>query len=220
MAKDKPFYLNPPWEILFKESKLERISPWSINLGKILNSLLEEMNKAGIDFRIAGIAINSSVIIYLRKTEMLLKLEEPPPLPQEKETFYQPPPLSLPYRFELTTTSVIDLINALEKALSEANPSIVKPKLPTLPMPIPDFTSYDPFLLQIEDRSNDLLEKIESITQGKTSINFLILVEGLSRMEIVRVFMILLFLAQKGEIQLHQDENEEKLMISIRGDEK
>jgi len=220
MAKDKPFYLNPPWEILFKESKLEKISPWSINLVKILNSLLEEMNKAGIDFRIAGIAINSSVIIYLRKAEMLLKLEEPVSTPQEKETFYLPPPLSLPYRFELTTTSVIDLINALEKALSEANLSVVKPKLPTLPMPIPDFTSYDPYLLQIEDRSNDLLKKIKSISQGKASLNFLILVEGLSRIEIVRVFMILLFLAQKGEIHLHQNEDEENILISIRGDEK
>ncbi|MGQ9679424.1 MAG: hypothetical protein ACUVV4_01440 [Candidatus Bathyarchaeia archaeon] len=218
MTKDKPFYLNPPWEILFRESKLEKISPWSINLVKILNTLLEEMNKAGIDFRIAGIAINSSVIIYLRKAEMLLKIEEPASFPQEKDTFYLPPPLNLPYRFELTTTSVIDLINALEKVLSEANLSIVKPKPPTLPMPIPEFTSYDPYLIEIEDRSNDLLERIKAISQRKTHLNFLLLVEGLSRIEIVRVFMMLLFLAQRGEIELYQDDGEEKIMISIRGE--
>jgi hypothetical protein len=74
MKKDKPFYLREPWEILFKDSKLDKTSPWSINLVYLLTTLLEEMNRVGIDFRLAGTAINSSVLIYLKKAEMLLKL--------------------------------------------------------------------------------------------------------------------------------------------------
>ena len=66
-AKEKPYYLRQPWDVLFKEAKLDKVSPWSINLVVLLTTLLEEMEKAGIDFRLAGTAINSSVQIYLKK---------------------------------------------------------------------------------------------------------------------------------------------------------
>ena len=67
----KPYYLREPWDLLFKDKKMDRQSPWSIDLVYILTTLLEEMNKVGIDFRIAGTAINSSVIIYQKKAELL-----------------------------------------------------------------------------------------------------------------------------------------------------
>ena len=212
--KEKPFYLRPPWEILFKEEdKLEKVSPWSIDLVHLLTTLLEEMNRVGIDFRAAGTAINSSVLIYLKKAELLLKFEEPPQALKEKGEVYLPPPLNLPFRFELTTTSIGDLIAALDRALSEASGDTARQKLPTLPMPIPDFVNLESYLLEIEGRSNALLDKIKSTNASGKPLTFKALVKGLGPIEVVRIFMMLLYLAQREEIELEQDEDETEIMI-------
>lgn len=213
MSKDKPFYLREPWDILFKDSKLDKTSPWSIDLVNLLNSLLDEMSRVGIDYRIAGTAINSSVLIYLKKAELLLKMEEPPKRSEDKPDFYIPPPLSLPFRFEFTTTSMSDLITALERALTEERKAII-PKLPTLPV-IPDFLDMEEYLLEIEDHSKNLYEKI--LQMDRSEINFFDLLNPeYKSLDIVRLFMMLLFLGQREKIDLSQDEDETSILIKVR----
>ena len=213
MSKEKPFYLREPWDILFKDSKLDKTSPWSIDLVNLLNSLLDEMSRVGIDYRIAGTAINSSVLIYLKKAELLLKMEEPPKRLEDKPDFYIPPPLSLPFRFEFTTTSMSDLITALERALTEERKVII-PKLPTLPV-IPDFLDMEEYLLEIEDHSKNLYEKI--LQMNRSEINFFDLLNPeYKSLDIVRLFMMLLFLGQREKIDLSQDEDETSILIKVR----
>jgi chromatin segregation and condensation protein Rec8/ScpA/Scc1 (kleisin family) len=213
VVKKKPFYLREPWEILFKDTKLDKASPWSIDLVYLLTTLLEEMNRVGIDFRIAGTAINSSVLIYLKKAELLLTMEEPPQAPPEKPDVYVPPPLNLPFRFEFTTTSVSDLIAALEKALTEERRGTT-PKLPVLPTPIPDFLDMEAYLLEIEERADNLLERI--VGMGVGPFSFFDLIEDRNLLAVVRTFMMLLFLAQQEKIDLYQDEDETDIMISVK----
>ena len=213
MVKKKPYYLREPWEILFKDTKLDKASPWSIDLVYLLTTLLEEMNRVGIDFRIAGTAINSSVLIYLKKAELLLKMEEPPQAPPDKPDVYVPPPLNLPFRFEFTTTSVSDLIAALEKALTEERRS-APPRLPVLPTPIPDFLDMEAYLLEIEERADNLLERI--VGMGVGLFSFFDLIEDRNVLAVVRTFMMLLFLAQREKIDLYQDEEETDILISVK----
>lgn len=213
MVKKKPYYLREPWEILFKDTKLDKASPWSIDLVYLLTTLLEEMNRVGIDFRIAGTAINSSVLIYLKKAELLLKMEEPPQAPPDKPDVYVPPPLNLPFRFEFTTTSVSDLIAALEKALMEERHSAT-PRLPVLPTPIPDFLDMEAYLLEIEERADNLLERI--VGMGVGPFSFFDLIEDRNVLAVVRIFMMLLFLAQREKIDLYQDEEETDILISVK----
>lgn len=216
MVKDKPFYLREPWEILFKDTKLDKASPWSIDLVYLLTTLLEEMNRVGIDFRMAGTAINSSVLIYLKKAELLLEMEEPPQPPQEKPDVYVPPPLTLPFRFEFTTTSLTDLVKALEQALTDGRRSTA-PRLPVLPMPIPDFLDMEAYLLEIQERSESLLERIRGMGGGPLSL--FELVTDRSFLEVIRIFMMLLFLAQGNKIDLNQDEEEIDVMITVKESE-
>lgn len=216
MAKDKPFYLRPPWEILFKEAKLEKVSPWSVDLAHLLTTLLEEMNRVGIDFRMAGTAINSSVLIYLKKAELLLKMEEPPKTPPEKKDVYVPPPVDLPFRFEFTTTTIRDLIAALDMAIADEGAKISKPKLPTLPAPIPDFMDMDAYLLEIEGRADALLEKVKLMSERGVAPTLYNLIPEINWPEIVRVFMLLLFLAQRDAIDLWVDEEETDIKIVIK----
>ncbi len=212
--KEKPYYLRQPWDILFRENKLEKISPWDINLVTLLTSLLEEMERVGIDYRIAGTAVNSSVYIYLKKAEMLLAMEEPPAPPMEHGDVYLPPPVPLPFRFEFTTTSVQDLINALERALQEESSRGEVPRLPTLPIPIPNFLDFETYLLEVEARSDELLEKMKASNETENRLSKMI--AGLGWLEAVRVFMMLLFLAQRMEIDLDQDEDETDVTVRVR----
>lgn len=212
---EKPYYLRQPWDILFKENKLDKISPWSINLVELLSSLLEEMERVGIDFRIAGTAVNSSVYIYLKKAEMLLEMEEPPPPSQQEGDVYVPPPVPLPFRFEFTTTSVQDLINALDRALQEEGRRDEIPRLPTLPIPVPNFLEFEQYLLEIETRAEELLGRLQKMSEG-SEIRLTYLIEGLKGLDTIRLFMMLLFLAQKEAIDLTQDEEETDVLIIVK----
>jgi chromatin segregation and condensation protein Rec8/ScpA/Scc1 (kleisin family) len=215
MRKEKPYYLRQPWDVLFKEKKLENVSPWNINLVLLLSTLLEEMEKSGIDFRIAGTAIHSSVLIFLKKADMLLKMEElPQPEKEDGVNVYIPPALPLPFRFEYTTTTVNDLIEALEKTLLERSGSN-QPKLPILPAPIPDFLEAEQYLLEIESRADELLEELKWRYEKGGIVQLSQLVYYLDWIETVRVFMMLLFLGQKLEIDFTQDEKQKDILIRV-----
>ena len=89
----KPFYFQPPWNIFFELHKLGRIHPWDVNISFLLMSFLDEMEKRGeIDFRASGVALDSSATIYLMKSRLLLKLEEPPPPPRPCLLYTSPSP--------------------------------------------------------------------------------------------------------------------------------
>jgi len=218
--KEKPYYLRQPWDILFRENKLDKISPWSVNLVQLLTSLLEEMERVGIDFRIAGTAIDSSVQIYLKKAEMLVEMGELPNLQlEDKGDIYLPPALPFPFRYEFTTTSVQDLIVALERALQDENHVGNIPRLPILPLPVPNFLDFEQYLLEIESRGDELLEKLKiKIQLENGELKLTKLFEKMSEMEMIRTFMMLLFLAQKMVIDLEQDDEETDVVIKIRGD--
>ena len=214
-TKQKPYYLRQPWDVLFRESKLEKVSPWNVDLVLLLSTLLEEMDKAGIDFRLAGTAIQSSVQIYMKKAELLLKMEELPQPQEEKENVYLPPALPLPFRFEHTTTTVNDLIEALERALMERSVTR-RPNLPILPMPIPDFLDAEQYLLEIESRADNLFEEIQWRFESKGEVRLTELVYGQEWLEVVRIFMMLLFLAQRMRIELEQSEESFEIFITMK----
>ena len=214
-SKQKPYYLRQPWDILFRENKLDKVSPWNVNLVLLLTTLLEEMDKAGIDFRLAGTAIQSSVLIYLKKAELLLKMEELPVPQPDRDDVYLPPALPLPFRFEHTTTTVNDLIEALEKALMDRTSS-PRPTLPILPLPIPDFMDAEQYLLEIESHADNLYEEIEWRFKSKGEVRLTELIYGAEFLEVVRIFMMLLFLAQRMKIGLDQSEDEIDIFITLK----
>jgi len=145
---------------------------------------------------------------------MLLKMEELPSPDSEKDNVYIPPALPLPFRFEHTTTTVNDLIEALERTLTERTQA-VKPNLPTLPLPIPDFLDVEEYLLEIESRSDDLFEEIMWRSRANSIVRLTELIYGQDLLEVVRIFMMLLFLAQRMRIDLTQSEEESDVNIQI-----
>ena len=98
----KPFFLRPPWNILFEINRLEKLTPWNVNIAYLLRSFLTEMENTGeVDFRASGVALDSSALIYLMKSKLLLTLQEPP-MPPKKIGDINLPPLFLNLKQELT----------------------------------------------------------------------------------------------------------------------
>ncbi|MCK4313253.1 hypothetical protein E3J49_07765 [Candidatus Bathyarchaeota archaeon] len=216
----KPFYMRPPLNILFEFSKLEKLTPWNINIAYLLRSFLKEMEKTGqTDFRASGVALDSSALIYLMKSKLLLKLEEPPPPPKPPKDFL-PPPLFLPLRHELTSTTIRHLLEVLDDVLKgeKFTPLSKTFPEPILPTPSEILPQLDLYLMEIELQMEKLHASLSHMVKGTGIIEFSILTKNKARFEAIRTFIVLLFLAQDGRINLWQDEESEEIYITINLD--
>ncbi len=218
---EKPFWLKPPWQILFDLVKFSKIRPWDLDIKYLLSTFLKEMEKKGyIDFAASGTALLSSSVVLRLQSENILKMEEPPEIPKPVPSEYIPPPISLPFRFEYTTTSFEQLLNALEDALN--GEMIQRPmKFKVIEPPPSDlFKEYDDFFIEIESKLEDFRESLRIIGTSEKLISFSMIIKEKSKLEIVRIFLILLFLASKYMIELRQDEEFEEIYIILLEPEK
>ena len=213
----KPFYLRPPWNILFELNKLEKLTPWNVNIAYLLRSFLSEMERTGkVDFRASGVALDSSALIYLMKSKLLLTLQEPPSPPKAPSDFV-PPPLFLPLRHELTSTTIQNLLEVLDDVLKgeklyRLDKVVAHPVLPAVSDILPQF---DIFLAELELQMDRLYELLCEKVKGAGIIEFSTLIKGTTRIEAVRTFILLLFLAQGVKVSLWQNEETEELYIGV-----
>jgi len=214
----KPFYLHPPWNILFEFNKLEKLTPWNINIAFLLSSFLQEMEKSGqIDFRASGVALDSSALIYLLKSKLLLKLEEPLPPSTKAPADFLPPPLFLPLRHELTSTTIRHLLEVLDEVLKgekfvHVEKAFAQPFIPSASDIMPQLDAY---LAEIELHMEQLYTTLAEMVKGAGLIAFSNVIKGMKRLESIRTFILLLFLAQEGKVKLWQDEQTEEIYITI-----
>ena len=203
---EKPFYFQPPWNILFELHRLQKIMPWDVNISFLLTSFLEEMEKRGeIDFRASGVALDSSTTIYLMKSKLLLKLEEPPPPPKTPPGFL-PPPLFLPLRYELTSTTIHHLLKVLDEVLKGERLSPLEPRLEPILPPPEVLHPVDLYLMEVEERMEKLYGFLRQLASEARLIIFAKVVAGLEKLEAIKTFIVLLFLAQRGKVGLWQEE--------------
>ena len=216
-ATRRPFYLRPPWNILFEINKLEKLTPWNVNIAYLLNSFLREMDKTNkVDFRASGVALDSSALIYLMKSKLLLTLQEPPALPKTATDFI-PPPLFLPLRRELTSTTIRHLLEVLDDVLKgeklvNIDKVVTQPVLPAFQDILPQF---DSFMQELDIQMDKLLEQLLQMVQGSGIIEFSTIIKGKTRLQAIQTFILLLFLAQDGQISLWMNEETEQLYITV-----
>lgn len=215
----RPFYLRPPWNILFEISKLEKLTPWNVNIAYLLRSFLSEMERTDkVDFRASGVALDSSALIYLMKSKLLLTLQEPPAPPLKGPTDFVPPPLFLPLRHELTSTTIQHLLEVLddvlkgEKLLRLDHTVQQHPILPSVTDLMPQF---DKFIAELELQVDQLYAILQEKVKGSGIVDFSTLSKGATRIEALRMFIYLLFLAQDGLVSLWQNEETEELYIAV-----
>lgn len=215
----KPFYFNPPWNILFELNRLRNIKPWDINISFLLNSFLQEMEKSGqVDFRASGVAVDSSSTIYLMKSKLLLKLEDPPAPPPKVQPDFLPPPLSLPFRYELTSTTIHHLLQVLDEVLKGERVFALKPRVePVLPPPSEFLPPVDVYMMEIEKQMGKLRRFLLRLSKESMPILFSKIVASLKKLEAIKTFIVLLFLAQKGDVNLWHDPELNEIYITLGG---
>jgi segregation and condensation protein A len=214
----KPFYLRPPWNILFELNKLEKLIPWNVNIAYLLRSFLTEMERnEKVDFRASGVALDSSALIYLMKSKLLLTLQEPPVL-LKAPTDFVPPPLFLPLRHELTSTTIQHLLEVLDDVLKGEkllHLDHVVEQHPVLPSVSDLMPQFDQFIAELELQVDKLYAILCEKVQGQGIIDFSTLSKGATHIEALRMFIYLLFLAQDGLVSLWQNEETEELYIAV-----
>lgn len=201
---EKPFWMYPPYLILFDLLRLHRIKPWDVNIANLLNTFLAEMKGRGpVDFSASGTALLSSSVIHRMKSELVLKMEDPPKPPLQRPQEEIPPPLPLPLRFEYTATPIEEVLKAIEEVL-RSELQLLSKEVPSL-RPTPVIETLDDFITNIQDHLENLYHRLIHEYRSDEEISFKRLTLQMSIQEMVRTFLLMLFLASRGRIRLAQE---------------
>jgi segregation and condensation protein A len=211
---EKPFWLRPPYMILFDLLRLHRIKPWDVNITYLLNAFLAEMKKQGfIDFSASGTALLSSSMIHRMKSELVLKMEEPPKPPIARPNEEVPPPLPFPIRFEYTSTSIEQVLSVLEEVLKRESLALADRR--SLLSPPEILEQMDEFLANIEKNIEAFYASLLRNAAGSPTLSFMQLTKDSTLLDAVRAFIILLFLVTQNRVNLSQKEDRGDIIISF-----
>jgi segregation and condensation protein A len=211
---EKPFWLRAPYTILFDLLRLHRIKPWDVNITYLLNAFLAEMKKQGfIDFSASGTALLSSSMIHRMKSELVLKMEEPPKPPIARPNEEVPPPLPFPIRFEYTSTSIEQVLSVLEEVLKRESVALADRK--SLLSPPEILEQMDEFLANIEKNIEVFYASLLRKASGSATLSFLQLTREATLLDAVRAFIMLLFLVMQNRVSLSQKEDRGDIFISF-----
>lgn len=216
MSNKKPYWIRPPLSVLFNVLNLQKLIPWEINLAYLLPTLVKEMREVGhIDFTAAGMALLSSSTIYKMKSELVLELQEINRRAVVKSNPLQIPPLHPPFRFEFVSTTIENIIKSLESTLrTEASVESRVELLPISPAP-PTIHELDQFMINIDERVDELYSKICDLSEEDRVVSLSELTMGLRRSDTIRTFILVLFIACQGKIQLWQKDDLDEIFITI-----
>ena len=205
---------DPRWRVLFDVTKLDRVKPWQIKLVEVIRALMEELEKyEKLDLNSCGIAAYSAATIHRMKTERLLKADIPSVENRRKitENLVVPPPVDLPYMPEFMITTIGELVQALRSLFLKTERK--KDDGEGIILDVFD-VKMDDFLVKIEERLEEFLQGLQRIFGDKEIIDVSNLFMGVDRLEAARRFILLLFAAAKGVVELIEDE--ECRLIAVR----
>lgn len=196
---------KPPLNLLVNPEAVRGKRPWEIDVAELLRIFIAKLEKAGhTDLRLCGSAALSSALIYRLKVETLFLFEK---LRTERRSPVEEPPhvLLMPFRFELPSTSIEDLVLALERVLEDIlRQREGKPRLASSVVEPQPVIEMDPFIAQIKRMLASFKLELAKALEGRAGLLFSELSKGLTLLEQVRTFIMLLFVASEGLVQLQQ----------------
>jgi len=208
---------KPPLNVLIDPSLAKRKSPWEINLTELLDMFLKAISQTElIDMRAAGTAALSSATIYRLKVETLFLFERLRLQRRLLDASEPPQNIVMPFRYEIYSTNIDELFDELGRILQEIvveeegggaqNPLAIE----ELPPNIDDYVISLQAILS--EYRKILVERLRAT--GKALLSEL--VRGLRPVDAARVFILLLFAANSGEVVINQEEtDEDALVVSV-----
>jgi segregation and condensation protein A len=215
---DSPLLSRPPLNVLIDPTLARRRSPWEINLSELLGLFLETISQRDIiDMRAAGTAALSSATIYRLKVETLFLFERLRSQRRPVDTSEPPQIIVMPFRYELYSTNIEELFDELGRILQEivveGDGGADRNPLAVADLPAPDLDDY---VISIQSLLSEfrqiLVERLRAT--GKALLSDLL--RGLGPVPAARVFILLLFAANSGEVVINQEEgDEDALVVSV-----
>ena len=205
---------KPPLNVLIDPTLAKRKSPWEINLTELLDMFLKAISQTElIDMRAAGTAALSSATIYRLKVETLFLFERLRMQRKLIDSSEPPSIIVMPFRYEIYSTNIDELFDELGRILQEivvdeedgsenmlADEELTPPNIEDYVIPLEALLSeYRKFLV----------ERLKSTGRALLSE----LVRGLRPIDAARVFILLLFAANDGEVVINQEENDEDALV-------
>jgi segregation and condensation protein A len=212
----EPFVLSkPPLNVLIDPSLARRKSPWEIDLTQLLDLFLRAISHSDtIDMRAAGTAALSSATIYRLKVETLFLFERLRAKPGLVDGTEPPQIIVMPFRYEVYSTNVDELFDELSRILQDilvqeqggTEQSLVS----VAELPPPNIEDYVISLQTVlSEYRKILIERLRAT--GRVMLSEL--VQGLDPIGAARVFILVLFAANSGEVVIEQEESDEDAML-------
>jgi segregation and condensation protein A len=217
-ASQKRQFSKPPLNLLLNPEGNRISKPWEVDLEKLLMMFLDIINKSEyLDLRLCGSAALSSALIYRLKVETLFLLDKIKEAKMQRAQFSGDVPLLLemPFRQEVYSTSIEDLISTLEAILEDiihgkrkqtgrAN-LVLEPEVVFEP---------DKFLNKISELVNEFRIRILAEIREKREFLFSEFSKASDSLEKAQFFIFFLFLAMEGTVCLEQTPDEKDILIS------
>ncbi|MDA4124686.1 MAG: hypothetical protein OK438_04450 [Thaumarchaeota archaeon] len=210
------FLSRPPLNMLIDPSRA-KLKPWEINLTELLDLFFRTISQSElIDMRAAGTAALSSATIYHFKVESLFLFERLRAQQRYLDGSEPPQIIVMPFRYEVYSTNVDELFEELTRILQDiivheqgGEPSVVS----VAELPAPNLEDYVIALQAIlSEYRKILVERLRAT--GKVLLSEL--TRGLDPIGAARVFILLLFAANSGEVVIEQEEtDEDALVVSV-----
>lgn len=205
-SSSEPFWLHQPWRVLTDILDLQKISPWELNLAELVNGFIGRLLAAEyIDFRICGRALLSAAILLRLKTEYLLEFgreeEIIDEVELEQDAFLLP--IRPPFRQQVRPTSFAELLEALRELVF---PPLKRQRTPLEPRLSPALVAqFDGSHIELTKSMKLIYEKLLQARQNRHELSFLEFVQGMTQLDIIRVFLSLLYLASEGKVLISQE---------------
>ncbi|MGB9727187.1 MAG: hypothetical protein ACPLZF_02150 [Nitrososphaeria archaeon] len=196
-----------PLKLLVDVESISKKRVWDVNISELLNQFTSLYSDYKRDLRLYGTVALSSSIIYKLQVESFFLFEKQSLRPFEGGEISLPTIIDVPYRHEVYSTSVEDLIIALERIISSSPLKRMKKEETLVPVSSLELPT-DPFLMNINELIKEFKKQLLSLMDENHIISFRKLVEGLPLIEVVRNFLLTLFVAQEEFVDLIQEEND------------
>jgi segregation and condensation protein A len=208
---------RPPLNLLIDPRAAKRKSPWEIHITELLDLFLQAMLKSDIlDLRVAGTAALTSATIYRFKVESLFLFER---LQRERKIVdsTEPPQIVvMPFRYEIYSTTVDELFDALSRILEEIvvqdreESTVSTALLDDSPPPNPE-----DYLITILSNLQAFKAILRDRIGGLGRIKFSELIKSMTILEAARTLILLLFSASGGEVVLEQEGEDDFQVILV-----
>ncbi|MCS4538487.1 MAG: hypothetical protein HYY67_06490 [Thaumarchaeota archaeon] len=189
--------------------------PWEIDIADLLGLfIMAILKRKQTDLRLCGSVALSSALLYRFKVETIFYFERLRAERIEHPRDEPPSIIVLPFRYELYSTSIDDLVASLETILNEAlSQSRQKEKAKKIEPELE--VEIDQYIFKIEEMVRDFRAKLTRSLRDTGDTLFSKLIDGASALEKAKTFILLLFVATEGIVKLAQEGNDIRITMVI-----